>query len=194
MLNTEQTLPVAMDQLRCINPDTPATASDLFALRVARDSLDALIAACVEQLRTDPNTTHTWSDIANALALDSATAARLRFGASPLHDRPSAANFWRAHAGRFAWDFLPVDFLHALYVGWLLTESPTEVPLEPKAFTRQLKSAVPGSGWVYSRSRSDHLMRADEPLIASAKGWSRTDTHAGLYGFRRTSATRDRPQ
>ncbi|WP_160141083.1 primase-like DNA-binding domain-containing protein [Cryobacterium shii] len=97
--------------------------------------------------------------------------------------------FWQAFAELFACDFLPVDFLHALYADWMSQEFPTDTPLLKKAFTRRIKTVATASGeWLYTRSRPGSMMDAPEPLTARAHGWARDRSEKPQYGLRRSKS------
>jgi hypothetical protein len=94
--------------------------------------------------------------------------------------------FWQTFAEHFAWDFLPMEFLHCLYVQWMSAEFPKDVPFTREAFTRRLKGPVAAAGaWSYTRSRPGLLMNAAEPLLAQAPGWTHDGSDRAIYGFRR---------
>ena len=58
MRNTEQTLGTAIAELRCLNPQRPASLAELIALRTALDCIDEPIRSCVDELRADPQSPH----------------------------------------------------------------------------------------------------------------------------------------
>lgn len=194
MKSTEQTLGTAIGELKCIKPDSPASLDELTALSVARDCIEEMLRSCVAELRADTRTVHTWPAIAYALRSTSASATKQRYG-SKLVDVTADAEeqvraFWRVFAGQFVWDFLPTDFLHALYVHWMHTGTPEGAgpdPLPKKALTRRLKVIATASGdWFYVRSRPGSRMSAAEPLAKQVPQWSREGSGMTLYGLRRS--------
>lgn len=190
MRNTEQTFGTAIAELQCLNPDRPASLDELTALSAARDCIDELLSTCVAELRADVRVHHSWPEIAYALGATSPAAVKQKYSGHAVVVATEAAEpvlaFWEAHAGRFAWDFLPVDFLHALYGQWAQAQDPGSEPLPPKAFTRRLRAAVAGSRrWTYTRSRPGALMHAAEPLCARIPLWSPPQGNGAVYGLRR---------
>ena len=186
-------------ELNNLNPNDPATLAELAALSAARDCIDELLRTCVAELRADPLNATSWPAIAAALSSASASAAQKRDGAKP----PAAAAawlanstadgqilaFWQAFAELFRWDFLPVDFLHALYADWMSEGFPTDTPLLKKAFTRRIKTVATASGeWLYTRSRPGSMMDAAEPLTARVTGWTRNRSDDAQYGLRRSKS------
>ena len=150
MRNTEQTLSTAIGELRCLNPDRPASLDELTALSAVRDCVEEMLRACVDELRTDADATHTWAGIAYALGSPSVSATRQRYGSGLAPADEQVSLFWQDFAERFVWGFLPTDFLYALYMQWMATLYPTDAPLLKKAFTRRLQIAVAGTGdWQY---------------------------------------------
>lgn len=106
-----------------------------------------------------------------------------------VHPDPDeqALTFWRTFAPQFAWDFLPSDFLYALYVHWMGQQFPRDTPHLKKALMRRLKDTVANSGtWFHSRSRPGSLMDAEEPLAARATGWTHVRSDDAIYGLRRS--------
>ena len=102
------------------------------------------------ELRTDPQVTYSWPAITYALGSPSVSATRQKYGSEvagtgikhPAQDTEQVLAFWRAFSNRFAWDFLPVGFVHALYVHWMPTAFPTEEALGRAAFTGRLKKTA----------------------------------------------------
>ena len=193
MRNTEQTLGTAIGELRCITPNRPTSLDELTALSAARDCVDELLRSCVTELRTDTRTVYTWPAIAYALGSSSVSATKQHYG-SKLVDVTAEPDdqvqaFWRVFAGQFVWDFLPTDFLHALYVHWMHTgipENTVPAPLLKKSLTRRLKFIATASGnWSYTRSRPGSLMSQEEPLTKTLPPQTYPVTPGGLYGFRR---------
>lgn len=186
MKHTEQTLSTAIGELRCIRPDTPAALDELRALSIALDCVDGLLRSCIEQMRTDPDATQSWADIAYALGSDSANAVRQRFGALPPTPNEQIATFWNDHVDRFAWDFLPSEFLHTLYTSWMHAHSADSPPVTHETFTRRVKAIATASGhWFHVRSRPQALMTASEPLLTQIPQWSMPESNRALYGLRR---------
>ncbi|WP_166789786.1 primase-like DNA-binding domain-containing protein [Cryobacterium fucosi] len=193
---------LAIGELRCVSPQRPASLDELVALRTARDCIDELIRSCVDELRTDPQSNHTWQAVADALRASSAAAARQQYGSSLAPADEHVLAFWHEFEDSFAWDFLPVDFLHPLYTQWMSEEFRADTPFPKKAFTRRLKAAATPSGdWVYVRSRVGSMMDAAEPLASRVPGWSGaaagnagagTEGSAGSpqYGLRRSATMR----
>lgn len=153
MRNTEQSLDTAIAALRCLNPDRAASLDELTALSAVRDCIDELLSSCVDELRSDRHAHHSWAAIAYAIGSSSQAAVRKKYGTlTATVDAESddqIATFWRAFAARFVWDFLPVDFLHALYVQWTMQGAPQVLPLPQKAFSRDVSGPQrphPGRG------------------------------------------------
>jgi hypothetical protein len=187
MRNTEQTLSTAIGELRCLSPDSPAALAELTTLIAARECIDELLRACVDELRTDPNVTYSWSAIAYALGATSVSATRQRYGVGAIPANELVRGFWNTFAEQFVWDFLPTEFLYALYAHWAAEENGADDILERKAFTRRLKIEATADGdWTYTRSRPGSLMSRLEPLVTRAPRWERTDG-ALLYGLRRVA-------
>jgi len=195
MPTTERALTTAIAELQCVSTDRPASLGDLTALSAARDCIEELLNTRVSELRTDPNVTYPWPAIAYALGSPSVPATRQKYGAAiagtrvehSVHSNGQVLAFWRAFADRFAWNFLPVDFVHALYVHWMSTEFPGEEPLGRAAFTGRLRrpaSAAPGK-WSYTRLRPASLLGTPEPLTTLVPQWSVTSLKKAQYGFRR---------
>lgn len=191
MRNTEQTLSTAIGELRCLSPHRPASLDELVALRAARDCIDELLRSCVAELRADAKNAAAWTDIAYALDSPSAGAARQLYGAhSTLADK-QVLWFWEAFADRFAWDFLPASFLHALYIQWMSVEFPEGPRFSKETFTRRLKAAAEASGqWAHTRSRPGSLTDAAEPLAAALPGWTYDGSGRAVYGLRRNGTVR----
>jgi hypothetical protein len=195
MRNTEQTLKTAIGELRCVSPDRPASLSELTALSAARSSIDELIRSCVSELRADTLGPATWTEISYALDNASPRAARRRHGSMVVsatgEEDDQILAFWNAFAKRFAWDFLPVDFLYALYLNWMRTDLPpglTATVFTRRTFVRRIKTPATASGeWIHRRSRTGSLMEASEPLENDLTGWIRDDSNAAIQGFRRRS-------
>lgn len=188
MKNSSQIRDMAVSELGCLSKDEPAVLHELIALRAARDHIEELLNVCVTELRANPLTAPSWASIAYALGSPSASAARQRHGSVPLNidADQQVISFWRTFAEQFVWDFLPGDFLHALYEQWMSTTFANDTPLLKKALTRRLKViATASGGWSYSRSRPGSLISDQEPLAARVPHWSRGDTDAAIYGFRR---------
>jgi hypothetical protein len=195
MRTTEQALNTAIAELNCLSTHRSASLDELTALSAARDCVDELLHACVAELRDDLQTIHTWPAIAYALGSSSVSTVRQQYGSK----RPAAdagadeqvLSFWRTFTNRFTWDFLPTDFLHALYVQWMNAGIPDATPLPKKAFTRRLKGAATASGgWLYVRSRPGSLMSAAEPLTSQLPDWIQEASNDAVYGLRRTGSPR----
>lgn len=190
MRNTEQTLNTAIGELRCLSPNSPASLDELTALSAARDCVDELLRSCVAQLRAGPQRTHSWADIAYALGAASGNATRQRYGSELALADEQVRSFWRAFADRFAWEFLPAGFLHALYTQWMGAEFPEDARLSRETFTRRLKVPATASGeWAHTRSRPGVMMNAAEPLAVGLAEWSRDGSNDAIYGLRRSGTT-----
>lgn len=192
MLNTQQTLGTAIAELQCIQPDVPTNVDELTALRVARDCIDELMSSCISELRADPNTRRSWSDIAYALGEKPTSSVIREYGSDGSDSSEGderARTFWLEHRRRFAWDFITVDLAHALYVQWMRTHAPDADLLKKKALTRRLKIVVELTGdWVYTRARIGSLTTADEPLLDQIPSWSLPEGNPAVWGFRRASS------
>lgn len=198
------TLDIAVGELRCVSTHRKASLEELTALRIARDCIDEMLQACVDELKAQHDESF-WSELSRALAITPASARKEfdRAGAgsdAPVRKTPQRLAsptervklFWRSHRDRFQWDFLPADFLHAVYEHWMGEEFPGETVLPPKTFTRRLQSAVIASpaGWLYTRSRLGSLMDGHEPLAERLKCWTAPQDNNARYGLRRTSCMR----
>jgi hypothetical protein len=191
MRNTEQNLSTALGELRCLSSDRDATLDELTALNAARDAVDELLRACVTELRSNSRAPKSWGDISYALGDSSASATRQRFGSRPVRIDDQASAFWEAFAPEFIWDFLPTDFLHALYVDWMASDSHAGAPASKESFTRRLKAAAtPAGDWIYVRSRPGSMMDGSEPLTDRAPSWSLDTSDKAIYGLRRASSMR----
>jgi hypothetical protein len=204
MRNTEQTLGTAIAELHCLSTDRPAELAELTALTTAAECIDQLLSSCVAELRTDPQVTHSWSAIAYALGSPSVNATRQKYGTNiagtaiagtgaehPVHCSGHVRAFWNAFADRFTWNFLPVDFVHALYVHWMSTTFPEEGSLGRAAFTGRLKrvaAEAPSGRWDYTRLRPAALLVDAEPLVDLVPQWSITSLKKAQYGFRRNQS------
>jgi hypothetical protein len=193
MKTTEQTLATAIGQLSLLSPDRPTSFDDLVALNAARDCIDELLRACVDELSTDPQTSALWSAVSSAIKLSSKPAPTKKqpHSSETVSSRADKRirSFWREFAEHFAWDFLPMDFLHALYTQWMSAEFPKDAPLSKETFTRRLKVAAAASeGWSYSRSRPGCLMNAAEPLLDQVPNWTHDGSARAIYGLRRSGS------
>jgi hypothetical protein len=204
MQNTEQTLGTAIAELNCVRPGTSASLDELTALNVTRDCVDQLLRACVAELRADPHSNHSWGAIGYVLdssahavqqkyspaATEGAPASMLE--TQPDHEVSDVEVFWDAYARLFSWNFLPADFLHALYLHWMDTERPEATPLKKCALTRRLKKIFVNeraSGeWFYTRARAQTPMSAVEPITALVPDWSPDTSDKALYGARRRTS------
>lgn len=187
MHRTNQTLSTAINELRCIRPDSAATLTELRALSLARANIDELIGLCVDELRTSAPTA-TWSELADALGEASPDAARVRFDRSSRPRQSHVGAFWRAISADFVRDFLPFDFLHELYGWWLRAKALEIASLERKAFIAQLRHLLSApSGWEYRRARPGMLLAAHEPLANRIPHWSPPESNAPIHGLRRTA-------
>ena len=197
MRNSDHPLRAALAELNNLNPNDPASLAELAALSNARECIDELLRTCVAELRADPGNAASWPAIAAALRSSSAAAAQQPPSAKPpaataawlanAHADGQILAFWQAFAELFAWDFLPVDFLHALYADWMNQEFPTDTHLLKKAFTRRIKTVATASGeWLYTRSRPGSMMSAAEPLCARVPGWNPDPSDHAQYGLRRS--------
>ncbi|ALE93769.1 hypothetical protein AOC05_17910 [Arthrobacter alpinus] len=186
MLNAAQNLVTATAELAKLSTDQPATLDDLVALSVARDCIDSLFRSCTDELRSDPRVAPMWEAMAAAIKLQGKQGFSKPKTVHCEADQ-QVLMFWNAFADRFAWDFLPVDFLHALYAHWMAEQFPQEVAFSKTALTRRLKRASATSGnWFHTRARPGTLMHASEPLTARVPGWSHDGSDAAIYGLRRS--------
>lgn len=186
-------LATAIGRLTGLNPERPVSFDDLVALNVARECVNALFNDCVDELSVDPEAMPLWAAVASAIELSAPTA-------SSKHKAPSSGiaaagagarvvKFWDTFAERFAWDFLPTEFLHALYAQWMEARHPMELALPKTTFTRHLKAVLANSdSWFYTRSRPGSLMSADEPLMAHLTSWQHDGSYDAIYGLRRNGA------
>ncbi len=194
MSSTVQNLSTAMRRLASIDPEQPSCFENLVALNAARNCIEALFKSCSEELSSDPETADLWEAVASAAAVQSKDrkSKNLPVRTSQQYENPARSDeqaemFWNAFADKVAWDFLPVDFLHALYTQWMSEQFPGAVQFSKGALTRRLKRAAAKSGdWHHSRSRPGSLMRAAEPLAERVPEWSHDGSNATIYGFRRS--------
>jgi hypothetical protein len=194
-LDTAPSIATAIASLSALDPERAASLDDLVALNIARECVNELFSAYVEELSADPAATPLWAAIASAIELSAPPALRSTrkpHGAPSTASTPQAradarvAKFWDTFAGRFTWDFLPVSFLHALYASWMTESYPREAVFSKPAFSRRLRAAATASGdWVYTRSRPGCLMTAAEPLTDRVPSWSHDGSDAAIYGLRR---------
>lgn len=185
-LNSSQTLSTAIRRLASIDPEQPTRFEDLVALNEARKCLNELFRAYSDELRTDPETTELWDAISAATRLASKQGSPKQKNVINESDE-QVLMFWETFAGRFTWDFLPVDFLHALYEHWMTEQFPNDVAFSKFALTRRLKSTAAKSGdWFHTRARPGTLMKAAEPLAARVPGWTHDGSDAAIYGLRRS--------
>lgn len=187
MLNTAETLATAIEQLSLLSAERTASLDDLIALNIARECIDELFRDCVDELSGDPQTAALWSALASASKLSSKPASGTP--ATDFRAETRVRSFWREFAPVFAWDFLPLEFLHELYVQWLRTEFPGDTAFSRETFTRRLKAVVTASGeWFHTRSRPGSLMNTPEPLLARVPNWAHDGSDRAVYGFRRTGS------
>lgn len=186
MRDADQNLSIALGELHCLSPDRAASLAELRALSVARDCVEELLRSCVVQLRSLPEARQSWTDIACTLGSASVSATKQRFGSRAETADEQVAAFWEAFADCFAWDFLPIGFLHELYTSWLAERFPDSTPLSHETFTRRLKAPAETSGqWVHTRSRPGTRMNNSEPLCARTPLWSPPEGNRAIYGLRR---------
>lgn len=155
--------------LQCMSADSPATLDELTALSLARAEIDALTRACVADLRSNPQRGHTWSEVAEALGSAEPDAVRMkhspRASSSPVATDEHVARFWRTVSPQLAWDFLPSNFIHALFVWWLRDEYPQRTAPSERALIRRVKAAaLPSREWVHDRVRPRRALPR-EPLL-----------------------------
>lgn len=102
--------------------------------------------------------------------------------------------FWHTVSTRSTWDFLPADFIFALWISWPSAEAATDLgaaALAQATFTKRLKSIATASGdWIYIRSRPGALMDAHQPLAELVPDWTHNGSNAAIYGFRRIATGR----
>ncbi|MDY7541778.1 primase-like DNA-binding domain-containing protein [Cryobacterium sp. 5B3] len=197
MHTTERALGTAIAELNCLNSGAPASLGELTALSTAKACIEELLQARVAELRADARVAHSWASIAAALGARSPSSASQKYGNPARRNAPDDdANehviaFWAAFAPRFAWGFIPLGFVHALYVQWLSAEFPdgAHAPLSKETFTRRLTPGATASGeWEYSRSRPGSLMDAPEPLATRlGTRWVHDESRRAIYGLRRTT-------
>lgn len=186
-----------IEELSLLDTTRPASFDDLVALNIARRSVEALLRACAEELGTDPKMAFLCDALTVATELSPSPARGSRRQRSTQHSAQKAdpranlrvRSFWREFAPEFAWDFLPLEFLHALYAQWLHEEFPGDAVFTRETFGRRLKATAIASGeWVHARSRPGYLMGAAEPLLARTSGWVPDESDRAFYGFRRSGS------
>lgn len=190
-MKTIEPAQTAIEQLSLLRPDQPATFDDLVALNTARECIDKLFRDYIDELSSDPRTAAVWSAVGSAVKMTSkpAPGTRTSYGQHTTDALPNRRirSFWDTHAKRLTWDFLPFDFVHALYVQWLGATYPMDAPVSRETFPRRLKAVATASGeWNHTRSRPGSLMNAAEPLAERLPGWSHDGTNRAIYGLRRS--------
>lgn len=193
MSSTKQTLAEVLSELSGLISEPRASFDGLIALNAARESIDVLYTAYVNELSRGDETAPVWDAIATAVSVSSSGADSAALGkpcnaaaSSTTHDRKRINDFWADHSQQFQWDFLPMNFLYELYFQWMREQVPNEAPLNRHTFTRRLKSMLDDNDrWTYQRSRPGCLMREREPL-AQRVGWRHDGTDAAIYGLRRS--------
>lgn len=188
MLDTGRNLATALAELDKVATDRRASLEDLIALSTARSCVDELFRSCTDELRADPAVAPMWEAISSAIRLQpNRTASKAKNVLSQPDEQ--VLEFWDAFAPRFAWNFLPMDFLHALYEHWMAERHPQDVAFSRKALSRRLMSAAARSGdWFHTRARPGTLMNATEPLASRVPHWCHDGSDAAIYGLRRSGA------
>lgn len=172
MLIVEENVAIAIAELQCVQTGSPATLSELNALRVARDRVEALMHDCVHELRDHATAPVPWDEITKTLDDGSTNAVRKRFTASLARELEQVDRFWSEYSERFAWTFLPNGFVYDLYRGWLHGAAPGSTALSQETFSRQLLETVRESGgWVHARVRTGALLRS----LRIASEWEHED-------------------
>lgn len=81
MRDATDPLSMAIAELQCISPSSPARLTELRALAIAQREIGLLIDSCITDLRSSPTRRRSWSDIGRALDI-TPEAARKRFSRS----------------------------------------------------------------------------------------------------------------
>lgn len=76
MPSPEQSLAVAIGELRCIEPTSPSTQADLRALTLARRAVDDLVIFAIADLRAE---NVSWAAIAETMDAPSAGSVRKQY-------------------------------------------------------------------------------------------------------------------
>lgn len=177
-----QTIASTIATLSGLLAEPKASFDGLAALHTAREQLTATFDAYADELRTSSATAAQWDAIAAAMGVTGSTPSR------SCRDQLLVEQFWRDHADRFTWDFLPMELIHELYAAWIARRHRGVTPLSKNAFTRRLRTILPDCGtWRYTRSRPGALMRGTDPLVQSAS-WCHDGTDDAIYGLRRRGA------
>lgn len=132
-----------------------------------------------------PSPAQEWSAIAAALGEPSTSAVRRRFNQHTNASYESVAAFWSVREALFESDFLPINFLHALYAAWSGRDQPNRELMSQRFFSHRLKPIAALSGWSYARSRSSTATAPQEPLPSDIPLWTPSNGTVGIYGLRR---------
>lgn len=191
MRHTEQLLPTAIAELRCIGDDRPASLDDLRALKLATECVQELLRACVDQMRSEPDAYQSWARIADVLDSDSVSATKQRFLSRSMRAEDQVAAFWETFSNRFAWGFLPTEFLYALYLGWMRRDHSEHEVMARESLIHRLRAvACQGGLWEYRRVRARPMTLFPEPLLELAGGDFRPSDNRARYGLRRADTNR----
>lgn len=119
----------------------------------------------------------------------SVSATKQRFLTRSMEAEDQVIAFWDAFSTRFAWGFLPTDFLYALYLGWMRRDHPKATTMAREPFIHRLQPVASRSGlWEYRRVRARPMTLFPEPLLELAGADSRPSDNRARYGFRRTAS------
>ncbi len=182
MISTTRHTPAAVQELLSSVAHGTATLDELRNLVAAQVVLDELVRSCLEQLRDGAGSAGS--------PVHSETPAA-DFGWAGDASAIQVARFWAAFGGLLAWDFVPTDFLHALYLDWRPSDPDGRgsVELTSAAFARRINVTATADGsWAYARMRgSRQTMGAFEPLLDRVE-WEIPADGRARYGIRRVQA------
>lgn len=187
---SKQTLGQVIAGLSSLIAEDAPSMEGLVALHEAREAINALFTDYSLQLRDSEATQSQWPAMRAALAVTDGRAAESGCradDAAEQRENQRVKSFWNAHESAFIWDFLPMTFLHEVYLEWMDERHRRETPLTRYAFSRRLRSQLDENGcraWRYSRSRPGQLLRCSDPQ-AERIGWCHDGTNDAIYGLRR---------
>lgn len=175
-------------------PDRSAGAEDSSLLSPSFPRVDQPLRPCLDEPHPHLGAMCTWSPADGDLEYAPIVSIRRRKESDFADSDRQVQFFWHAFASRFAWDFLPADWLYALWNDWLSAgqaEDLSQIALTRFTFRKRLRYVANSSGeWVYTRSRPGHLMDAHEPLTESSVDWTPDEPQLAICGLRRIGTMR----
>lgn len=172
------------------------SGEELIALTAVRDQVNYLLQVVHEGRAVQPKSSNPSQDRGIPLErpLHVTTEIRKHHSSDPSSFDKNVLRFWQEYSGRFAWDFLPAGFLHALYDRWAQIELPATHPflaLRQNTLAGRVKRIAMASGeWSYVRCRPRLLMTSDEPLTELVPAWKPDMSGTAIRGLRRVIAFR----